>query len=127
MAARPPQRIVGIDLGSDTLACAVYTPARTLVGEPFEVPNRAAGFATLHSKLTAPGLGPAAVLVGFEAIGRYWEPLYQFLADRGYQIQLLHPVQRAQFAREHGLQDKTDCLDGTMIANLLFSGEVGPP
>jgi transposase len=120
------QQIVGIDVGSETAACAVYTPAKTLVGKPFEVSNDTDGFAVLHRKLTATGIVPASTLVGFEATGRYWEALYQFLTDQGYQVQVLHPVQTAQFARQRGLRAKTDRLDATTIARLLLSGEARP-
>jgi transposase len=126
MDTHTPQQIVGIDLGSELAACAVYTPTKTAVGKPFEVPNQADGFAVLHRKLTATGLSPAATLVGFEATGRYWEALYQFLTEQGYQVQVLHPVQTAQFARQRGLRAKTDRLDATTIARLLLSGEARP-
>src|SRR5437762_776141 len=98
-----PQRIVGIDLGSASARGAVYTPDKALLLKPFDFPNQADGFAFLHRKLTADGLPPSAILVGFEATGRYWEPLYQFLTAHGYQVQLLHPAQTAQFARQRGL------------------------
>lgn len=126
MVTPPLQQIVGIDLGSETAAWAIYTPAKTLLTKPFDFPNHADGFAFLHRKLTSAAIPPAAILVGFEATGRYWEPLYQFLVDQGYQVQLLHPVQTAQFARQRGLRAKTDRLDATTIARVLFSGEARP-
>jgi transposase len=126
METPTPQQIVGIDIGSETAACAVYAPSKTLLGKPFEVPNHADGFSVLHHKLTASGLPPAATLVGFEATGRYWEALYQFLREQGYQVQVLHPVQTAQFARQRGLRAKTDRLDATTIGRLLLSGEARP-
>jgi transposase len=126
MNAQTPQQIVGIDIGSEQAACAIYTPTKTLVGKPFDVPNHTDGFAVLHRKLTAAGLAPAAILAGFEATGRDWEALYQFLSDQGYQVQVLHPVQTAQFARQRGLRAKTDRLDATTIGRLLLSGEARP-
>lgn len=121
-----PERIVGVDLGSATASAAIYTPAKVLVSKPFDFPNQAEGFAFLHKKLTASGVAPAAILVGLEATGRYWEPVYQFLVTQGYQVQLLHPAQTAEFARQRGLRAKTDRLDATTIARVLLSGEARP-
>jgi transposase len=123
MDPQTPERIVGIDLGSVTASCAVYTPAKVLVGKPFDFPNQADGFPFLHHKLTRDGTVPAAIAVGLEATGRYWEALYQFLLDHGYQVQLLHPAQTAEFARQRGLRAKTDRIDATTIARVLLSGE----
>jgi transposase len=123
MDTQTPTRIVGVDLSSATASCAVYTAAKVLVGKPFDFPNQAEGFTFLHHKLTRDGTVPAAIAVGFEATGRYWEALYQFLLDHGYHVQLLHPAQTAEFARQRGLRAKTDHIDATTIARVLLSGE----
>jgi transposase len=45
------------------------------------------------------------------------------LAERGYQLCLLHPRQTHQFAQRRGLRAKTDKLDASTIARVLLSGE----
>jgi transposase len=61
-----------------------------------------------------------------EATGRYWEPVYYFLQQRGYRLVLLHPAQTHHFAQRRGLRAKTDKLDAVTIARALLSDDVRP-
>jgi transposase len=61
-----------------------------------------------------------------EATGRYWENLYQFLLQHGYDLVLLHPSQTHHFAQQRGLRAKTDKLDAGTIGRALLSDEIRP-
>lgn len=52
MNEQTPHHIVGIDLGSEQIACGVYTPIKTRVLKLFELLNHADRFAVLHSSIT---------------------------------------------------------------------------
>ncbi len=118
--------VVGVDLGSETCSCCAYTAPKTQVLKPMEIPNTTQGFTVLHERLLGFGVPTEQILVGFEATGRYWEALYGFLQDRGYQVQVVHPAQTHHFASQRGLRAKTDRLDATTIARVLFSEDARP-
>jgi transposase len=58
----------------------------------------------------------AAVLVGLEATGSLWEPLYDALSRAGYDVVLLNPHQTAAWASSLGLRAKTDGIDALTLA-----------
>ena len=115
--------VVGIDVGSQSAVYAVYQPDKRLLVKPTELTNDRAGFEALEARLRQLGVAPQQVMIGLEATGRYSENLYQYLAQQGYALCVLHPRQTHQFAEQRGLRAKTDRLDATTIARLLLSGE----
>jgi transposase len=115
--------VVGIDVGSEHLLYTVCQPDKHPVIPPSEVTNDRAGFAHLDQAVRQLGVEPARVLIGLEATARYSENVYQYLAEQGYRLCLLHPRQTHQFTQQRGLRAKTDRLDATTIARLLLSGE----
>jgi hypothetical protein len=122
----PVSYAVGIDVGSQSCSFCVLTPDKSIVLKPANFVNAAPGFALLLEQLEQFQVPPGQILVGLEATSRYGENLYQFLAQRGYQLCLLHPGQTHQFAKRRGLRAKTDKLDATTIAHVLLSAEARP-
>ncbi|MDQ5854399.1 MAG: IS110 family transposase [Chloroflexota bacterium] len=125
-AATPLRYVVGLDVGSEMCSAAVLRPDKSVLLKPFVFANTGAGFALLDAKLAQLGCSPHQVLVGLEATGRYWEPVYHLLAQRGYRLVLLHPAQTQHFAQRRGLRAKTDNLDALTIARALLSDDVRP-
>src|SRR5450759_771346 len=115
--------VVGVDIGSQSCSACVLTPDKRQVVKPTEFANATAGFDQLCGKLEQLGAPVEQILIGMEATSRYGENLYHFLAERGYQLCLLHPRQTHQFAQRRGLRAKTDKLDASTIARVLLSGE----
>ena len=115
--------VVGLDVGSQQVVYAVYQPEKRPVGKPTVLSNDREGFVALDERLRQLGVAPEQILIGLEATGRYSENLYQYLAQRGYVLCVLHPRQTHQFAEQRGLRAKTDRLDATTVARLLTSGE----
>src|SRR5260370_24754073 len=115
--------VVGVDVGSQSLVYTICQPDKRPVVKPTELSNDRAGFQQLDQALGTLGVEPSRILIGLEATSRYNENLYQFLADQGYTLCLLHPRQTHQFAQQRGLRAKTDRLDATTIARVLLSGE----
>src|SRR5258708_35102440 len=61
-------------------------------------------------------------LIGLEATGPLWEPLYDSLTQHGYAVVLLNPRQTASWAASLGLRAKTDGLDAHTLARGLLAG-----
>ena len=122
----PLQYVVGIDVGSETCLVSILRPDKSTVRAPFPITNAVPGFARLAAELAQLGCAPALIRVGLDATGRYWENLYQFLLQRGYDLFLLHPGQTHQFANRRGLRAKTDKLDAGTIGRALLSDEIRP-
>lgn len=122
----PVSYAVGIDVGSQSCSFCVLKPDKSISIKATNFVNAASGFAVLLQQLEEFHVSPDQMLVGLEATSRYGENLYQFLAQRGYQLCLLHPGQTHQFAKRRGLRAKTDKLDATTIAHVLLSAEARP-
>ena len=115
--------VVGIDVGSEHLVYTICQPDKRPLVKPTDLHNDGTGFHQLDQALHSLHVEPARILMGLEATSRYHENLYQFLAEHGYTLCLLHPRQTHQFAEQRGLRAKTDRLDATTIARVLLSGE----
>jgi transposase len=124
--AAPPRFTVGIDVGSESCLVAVLAPDKRVVVKPFAITNTGEGFSRLEQALAHLDASPDDILVGLEATGRYWEPLYHFLQQHGYRLILLHPAQTHHFAQRRGLRAKTDKLDAVTIAHVLLSEDARP-
>src|ERR687886_1115863 len=122
----PLQYVVGIDVGSETCLVSILGLDKRPVRPPFAIANAAPGFARLATALAQLACPPAQIRVGLEATGRYWENLYQFLLQRGYDLVLLHPGQTHHFAQQRGLRAKTDKLDAGTIGRALLSDDLRP-
>jgi transposase len=121
-----PQVVVGIDVGSTQCSVCLLRPDKTVLRKPHEFANSAPGFAALHTTLTTLALPPAAIPIGLEATGPYWENLYYFLLPLGYTLVVLHPGQTHLYSQQRGLRAKTDRVDALTIARLLLSDDVRP-
>ena len=114
---------VGIDIGLQSHAAAALTQAGCAFGRQIMFTNDRRGVDRLETELLQRLDGPDKVLIGMEATGHYWMPLYFELQRRGYRSIVINPIQtRAQF-RTRIRKTKTDRLDARSIARLVLSGE----
>src|SRR5439155_7541518 len=81
----------------------------------------ATGYAEVCTLLQTWG-DPQTILVGLEATGCLWEPLYEALTQAGYSVLVLNPRQTASWAASLGLRAKTDGLDAQTLARGLLAG-----
>jgi len=63
------------------------------------------------------------LLIGIEATGGFWENIYSFLKDKGFNIVLLNPYNTSKFREALSKKAKTDNIDALIIAQLLGTGE----
>jgi transposase len=116
------QCVVGIDVAKDAhVVCALEAPTGALKQRALKIPATAEGYAQLCTALQQWGTKDA-VLLGLEATGNLWEPLYDTLTQAGYTVLLLNPRQTSSWAASLGLQAKTDGIDAHTLARGLLAG-----
>ncbi len=116
------QCVVGIDVAKAAhVVCALEAPTGALKQRALKIPATAEGYAQLGRALQQWGTQDS-VLLGLEATGSLWEPLYDTLTQAGYTILLLNPRQTASWATSLGLRAKTDGIDAHTLARGLLAG-----
>jgi transposase len=114
--------VVGIDVAKHAhMVCALEVPSGAVRHKPSRIAATGEGYAVLCSWLQEWG-PPEAVLIGVEATGVLWEPLYDAVAQAGYTVLVLNPRQTASWAASLGLRAKTDGQDAQMLARGLLAG-----
>jgi transposase len=116
------QYVVGIDIAKRFhVVCALDAHTGKMHLRPRSVTATAAGYAELRALLHTWG-EPGAILLGLEATGCLWEPLYEDLTRAGYTVLVLNPRQTVAWAAGLGLRAKTDGIDAQTIARGLLAG-----
>src|SRR5215469_5927573 len=114
--------VVGIDVAKQTpVVCALAAPGGAIRLKPSQIEASVEGYARVQGWLQS-WAGPEAILIGMEATGTLWEPLYDTLTQAGYQVLLLNPRQTASWAARLGLRAKTDGSDAHTLARGLLAG-----
>jgi transposase len=114
--------VVGIDVAKQAhVVCALDAPGGAVRGRPSRIDATAEGYALLCSWLQTWGTAEE-LLIGVEATGPLWEPLYEYLTHAGYGVLLLNPRQTASWASSLGMRAKTDGLDAQTLARGLLAG-----
>ena len=126
MGSMEARCIVGIDVAKQThVVCALEAPSGAIRLKPSQIAASADGYARLQGWLQG-WAGTEATLIGMEATGTLWEPLYDTLTQAGYQVLLLNPRQTASWAASLGLRAKTDGIDAHTLARGLLAGLARP-
>jgi transposase len=114
--------VVGIDVAKQAhVVCALEAPSGVMRRKPSRIEATAEGFALLRTWLTTWEV-PERILIGLEATGPLWEPLYEDLTQAGYTVLLLNPRQTASWGSSLGLRAKTDGIDAQTLARGLLAG-----
>jgi transposase len=117
------RHVAGIDIGQRVHAAAGVTSSGEDFGRIISFDNNRAGVDRLEQLLLKPLGAPAKILIGMEATGHYWMPLYFELQRRGYQAIVINPIQTRGKFRTRIRKAKTDKLDARSIARLVLNGE----
>lgn len=115
--------IVGIDIGKFHHQATILSSEGTVVGGTIRFENTALGFQKLltHIKKLI-GTKTDNMLVALEATGHYWLPLYLFLVDKKYKVQVFNPYQSDALRRMTLGRAKTDSIDAELVARLARFG-----
>ena len=119
--------VVGIEVAQHAhVVCALEAPGGALCHKPSPIEATTEGYALLLSWLATGRAGgePEAVLIGLEATGVRWEPLYDALTQAGdtVLVLVLNPRQTASWAARLGLRATTDQADALTLARGLLAG-----
>ena len=99
------QCVGGIDIAQQAqVVCALEAPSGVLGHQPSQIEATREGHALLLSWLATwrAGAQPAAVLIGLEATGVLWEPLYDALTQAGYRVLVRESPSDRLVGREPG-------------------------
>jgi transposase len=118
------QTIVGIDVGKFSHQATILGATGELIGGTIKFENNAIGFAKLcfHLEKLIGTVTKNHILVALEATGHYWLPLYLFLLDKAYKVQVFNPYQSDALRNVYMGRAKTDTLDAELIARLARIG-----
>jgi transposase len=123
------QLYVGIDIAARSFsAVLLISNNQPQKAEDFKQTEQ--DFARFEAKLAAVNPTPAEILVVMEATGTYWVRLATFLAEAGYVVSVVNPMQAYNFIRSLTRQAKNDQLDAKGLAQLaqaLKPAEWTPP
>jgi transposase len=116
----------GIDVAKRKHVALVMHDTGTLTQRAFEIPNTRDGLEHLHQRLQA--LTELAT-IGLEATGHYWLALYEFLAQQGYPLIVLNPLQIHAYRKSGVRKCKSDRTDAFWIADFIHigNGQVASP
>jgi transposase len=103
---------LGIDVSKETLDVTLLKPDGAQVKGQFG--NQAKEFKKLQRWLTNHQLKELHVCM--EATNVYWEEAAEFLHEQGYQVSVVNPARIKGFAQSQMRRNKTDPLDGEVIA-----------
>lgn len=122
MVSVPIRCVVGIDVAKDAhVVCALEAPSGAVRQRATRITASAHGYAQLVQWLQTWG-DPETLLIGLEATGVLWEPLYEAVTQVGYSILVLNPRQTSSWAASLGLRAKTDGIDAHTLARGLLAG-----
>jgi len=114
--------VVGIDVAKRRhVGCVLEVATGAVRQKAVVIEATADGYASLQQQLARWGT-PGQILIGMEATGCLWEPLYEALSGAGYRVLVLNPRQTAAWAASLGLRAKTDGIDAHTLARGLLAG-----
>lgn len=116
----------GIDVAKRKHVALVMHDTGTLAQRAFEISNTRDGLEHLHQRLQAL---TEPVTIGLEATGHYWLALYEFLAQQGYPLIVLNPLQIHAYRKSGVRKCKSDRTDAFWIADFIRigNGQVASP
>ena len=111
---------VGIDIGKYHHQVAFIDSQGNKSSPDVSLDNTGEGFELLLKSLNR--FDKEQTVVGLEATGHYWLALYSFLADAGWTIKVINPIQSDAFRNMYIRKTKTDRKDSFIIAEVLRFG-----
>ncbi len=112
---------LGIDIAKHSFQCTLLVD-----GQRFRhsFANQPSGFTALTTWLTAHTSEPVQACL--EATNTYWEALATFLHQQAIPVAVVNPKRIHDYARSKLLRNKTDRLDGDVIAEFCASQHPAP-
>lgn len=117
----------GIDIAKNDHVIGATDERGRDAAKPMRFANSTAGFDRCAAYLDGLAESKSDLLVGMEATGHYWLPLFCRLQDEGYAVVVINPVRTDAMRRFKGSSRvKTDMIDCVLIAETLRCGDFEP-
>lgn len=114
--------ICGIDIGKNQHEASIISGDGHLIGKSLRFTNTADGGEKLIAYLSAHNPNGENIVIGMEATGHYWLSLYCFLFDKGFQVNVINPIQSDAVRHLFLRKTKTDRKDSFLIAETIRIG-----
>lgn len=114
--------IVGIDVAKNKHDAIIIDSKGDTLTKSFRIPNSHKGAETLINKIKSINTNNLPVVIGMEATGHYWLPLYSRLMQEGFEINVINPIQSDSFRNMYIRQSKNDSIDAFIIAEVIRFG-----
>src|SRR5262245_37276816 len=122
MLAPEIHSVVGIDVAKQAhVVCALEAPSGAIRYKPSRIEATAEGYAQLRSWLETWG-SPGQTVIGLEATGPLWEPLYDTLTQAGYTVLVRESAPDGLVGRQPGVRAKTAGTRAQLLARGLLAG-----
>lgn len=117
----------GIDIAKSSHVIGATDERGKDAARPMQFANSASGFDRCVAYLEGLAGSKSDLLVGMEATGHYWLPLFCRLSGDGYAVVVINPMRTDAMRRFKGSSRvKTDIVDCALIAETLRCGDFEP-
>jgi transposase len=114
---------VGIDIAKNRHEASITDSAGKELTGSISFLNSKEGCGKLFSLLKKFEVSAENVVIGMEATGHYWLSIYTFLAENGYNVKVINPIQSEAFRKMYIRQTKNDSKDSFIIAQIMRFGQ----
>lgn len=114
--------IVGIDIAKNNHQATIIDSLGNILTKSFKFPNNHKGSATLIANINKANQSKEPVVIGMEATGHYWLPLYSRLLSEGFDIKVINPIQSDSLRNLYIRQTKNDSKDSFIVAEVIRFG-----
>lgn len=114
--------IVGIDIAKNNHEATIIDSFGNIITKSFRFSNNHKGSSILIANINKANKSNESVIIGMEATGHYWLPLYSRLLSEGFDIKVINPIQSDSFRNLYIRQTKNDSKDSFIIAEVIRFG-----
>lgn len=114
--------ICGIDVGKFHHEASIIDKSGKLLAKSLRFTNTTDGGEKLLTYIAQHAPTGENVVVGMESTGHYWLPLYCFLFDKGFQVNVINPIQSDAIRNLFLRKIKNDAKDSFLIAETIRIG-----
>ena len=114
--------ICGIDIGKNHHEASIIDETGRLLAKSLRFTNTTSGGEKLLDYFISCNPEGYVIVIGMEATGHYWLSLYCFLFDKGYQVNVINPIQSDAIRNLFIRKTKNDAKDSFLIAETIRIG-----
>ena len=113
----------GIDIAKRNHEASIIDAEGKPLLDSITVTNTQDGCEKLFSLFERLNIGQSDVIIGMEATGHYWLPVYEHFTELDYDVRVINPIQSDAFRKMYIRQTKNDSKDSFIIAQVMRFGQ----